>query len=90
MSADKQTRASNRYEDYRSFRNQLSIWKMYNRNDYWLPQQKPTGWRKRKAMNCSCKTCRGWAKDARQHRYDYQLEKSGMKTKEWTDERPDI
>jgi hypothetical protein len=78
MSADKQTRASNRYHDFRIIRNQLSIWKFHNPTGGWLSAQKPSGWRKRKAMNCSCHTCRGWAKDARQFRYNYQLEKAGM------------
>lgn len=89
MSADKQTRAINRQHDRRVIRNQTAIYRLYN-GAAWLAANKPSGFRKRKAMNCSCKTCRGWAKDARQFRYDYQLEKSGMKTKEWTDVRPDI
>lgn len=84
MSADKQTRALNRNHDRRVIRNQTAIYSLYN-GDAWLAANKPSGFRKRKAMNCSCRTCRGWAKDAKQFRYDYQLEKSGMK-----DVRPDI
>lgn len=78
MSADKQTKALNRSHDRRTIKNQLVIWRLYNPNDQWLVQQKPSGWRKQRAMNCSCKTCRGWAVNAKRFRYNLQLEKQGM------------
>lgn len=77
MSADKQTRAVNRFHDFRVTQNQLAIWRLYNTDEYLTLQQVP-GFRKRKAMNCSCKTCRGWAQDAKRFRYNLQLEKQGM------------
>jgi hypothetical protein len=89
MSANKVTRAQNRYEDYRAVRNQTAIFLLYNSRN-WLSANKQSGFRKRKSMNCSCKTCRGWARDAKQFRYDYQLEKSGMKRESQWDVRPDI
>lgn len=78
MPADKQSRALNRYNAYRVTQNQLGIWRLYN-SDEFLVQQKVPGFRKRKAMNCSCRTCRGWAQDAKQFRFNWQLEKQGMK-----------
>lgn len=92
MSANKQTRAYNRFQDYRATRNQLAIWKLYN-DETFMVQQKVPGFRKRKAMNCGCRTCRGWAQDAKRFRLSLQLEKQGMKekhSKSFWDERPDI
>lgn len=81
MSADKQSRALNRFNAYRVTQNQLGIWRLYN-SDEFLVQQKVPGFRKRKAMNCSCRTCRGWAQDAKRFRYNWQLEKQGMHEKD--------
>ncbi|WDS62122.1 hypothetical protein [Pseudomonas phage D6] len=99
MSADKQTRALNRFHDFRVTRNQTAIYLLYNGVE-WLAANKQPGFRKRKAMNCSCRTCRGWDREAKQFRFNLQLEKQGMcekhqlrrrlaagrVTKEWSDE----
>ena len=79
MSANKLKRSIKRHHDSRVTVKQLDIWRMYNTSDTWLASQKPSGFRKRKAMNCSCRTCRGWADDAKRSRLTYQLEKHGMK-----------
>lgn len=99
MSANKQTRAINRAHDRRVIRNQTNIYVLYN-DRVWLASQKPSSFRKGKAMNCSCGTCRGWGKSARKFRLVLQLEKAGMcekqhlsnsgfrnrVTKEWAEE----
>lgn len=94
MSADKLKRSIKRHHDSRVTVKQLDIWRMYNTSDTWLASQKPSGFRKRKAMNCSCRTCRGWADDAKRSRLTYQLEKHGMKEEYdglvYRDVRPDI
>lgn len=103
MSADKFTRALNRFHDFRVTRNQTAIYLLYNGPE-WLAANKPSGFRKRKAMNCSCDTCRGWDRVAKQHRYNFQLEKKGMcekhqlrrrlaagrVTKEWSEEYEEL
>jgi hypothetical protein len=86
MSFDKVTRRVNRVQANRVIRNQTAIWSLYN-EQRWLESQKPRSFSKGKAMNCSCRICRGWDKDGRRHRYNYQLEKAGMHK---YDERPDI
>lgn len=79
MSADKLKRSIKRHHDSRSTVKQLNIWRMYNVTDTWLAQQKPSGFRKRKAMNCGCHTCREWAANGKRYRFELQLEKQGMK-----------
>lgn len=78
MSADKQTRAINRSHDYRVIKAQAKIWLTYN-DPEWLSEKQNSGFRKRKSMNCSCRICRGWARDAKHFRFNLQLEKQGMK-----------
>lgn len=94
MSANKLERSIKRHHDSRVTVKQLGIWRMYNTTDAWLAQQKPSGFRKRKAMNCGCRTCRGWAADSKRSRLALQLERKGMKEEYdgliHQDERPDI
>jgi len=78
MSADKQTRAINRSHDRRVIKAQAKIWLTYN-DPEWLSEKQNSGFRKRKSMNCSCRICRGWARDAKHFRFNLQLEKQGMK-----------
>jgi len=86
MSYDKVSRRVNRVESARVIRNQTAIYLLYNESK-WLKAQKPHSFAKGKAMNCSCGTCRGWGRVARQDRFNLQLEKSGMAK---YDVRPDI
>lgn len=77
MSYDKVTKAINRTHDARVIQKQSTIFLFYNKHK-WLSIQKVGSFRKRKAMNCSCRICRGWDKDGKQFRYGYQLMKAGV------------
>lgn len=86
MSYDKLTKAENRFHDVRVTKNQVRVFKLYN-DEQWLTQRRVGGFRKGKAMNCSCGTCRGWAKAEKGFRVSLQLRKAGM---DKYDVRPDI
>lgn len=100
MSYDKVTKSVNRFHDRRVIRNQSAIYLLYNES-HWLTERRIGQLRKAKAMNCSCGTCRGWAKEGKRYHSELQLRKAGM-TKarnigwgcgdeyEGFDERPDI
>ncbi len=78
MSYDKTTRSINRFNARRIIRNQTEIYLLYN-EVHQLDFQKPNSFAKRKSMNCSCPMCRAWDRIGRQNRFNYELEKSGMK-----------
>lgn len=89
MSYDKVTKAVNRAHDNRVTRNQAAIYLLYN-EPRWLSVSRVGQLRKVKAMNCSCKTCRGWDREGKRHHLEFQLRKAGMSKETIIDERPDI
>lgn len=99
MSIDKFAKTVRLHHSERVKQNQKLIWLTYNQdNKHWLDARRVGSFRKSKAMNCSCRTCIRWDMEAKQFKYNLELERNAcvknmMVSESWEDyrdERPDI